>query len=222
MAQGSEVLVPAARVERWVLNFGGRHGGTALGVAGGALTGSASDGSTFTARLPLGASYSGLPDAAGFAAAVAAPAQWGVLLVRKGGFAVARLEGERHGRVQGRAAARPGPHQGRWAEPAALRPTPRQPGAPGLRGGRRPRRADPGRAAPRLAGRDRGRPRRGGRGAGRPGLDRLVVVGPWLAVPDPRRAVLEQAVADALSVRVEVTQRLTRARPMLGAVSTSG
>ena len=27
---------------------------------------------------------------------------------------------------------------------------------------------------------------------------------PWLPVPDPRRAVLEQAVADACSARIEV------------------
>jgi hypothetical protein len=32
----------------------------------------------------------------------------------------------------------------------------------------------------------------------------LVPVGPWLAVPDPRRAVLDQAVADATSVRIAV------------------
>ena len=50
----STVLVPTARLERWVLNFNGRHGTTALGVASGALTGAAaSDGSTFTARLPF-------------------------------------------------------------------------------------------------------------------------------------------------------------------------
>ena len=35
-------------------------------------------------------------------------------------------------------------------------------------------------------------------------LARLAVVGTRLPVPDPRLAVLEQAVADALSVRVEV------------------
>ena len=37
-----------------------------------------------------------------------------------------------------------------------------------------------------------------------PRLARLEVVEPWLPVPDPRRAVLEQAVADASSLRVEV------------------
>ena len=32
----------------------------------------------------------------------------------------------------------------------------------------------------------------------------VVVVPPWLAVPDPRRSVLEQAVADASALQVEV------------------
>jgi hypothetical protein len=31
------------------------------------------------------------------------------------------------------------------------------------------------------------------------------VVGPWLPVPDPRRAVLDTAVADTQAVRVDVT-----------------
>ena len=46
-----------------------------------------------------------------------------------------------------------------------------------------------------LAGRHRRRPRGRRRGARRPAAAaRLGVVGPWLAVPDPRRGVLEQAV----------------------------
>jgi hypothetical protein len=36
-------------------------------------------------------------------------------------------------------------------------------------------------------------------------LQRLQVVPPFLPVPDPRRSVLEQAVADACSVHVTVT-----------------
>ena len=36
-------------------------------------------------------------------------------------------------------------------------------------------------------------------------LSRLTVVEPWLAVPDPRRAVLDRAIADAQAIRVEVT-----------------
>jgi hypothetical protein len=38
-----------------------------------------------------------------------------------------------------------------------------------------------------------------------PRLRGLHVVEPWLAVPDPRRSVLDGAVVDARSVRVEVT-----------------
>jgi hypothetical protein len=30
------------------------------------------------------------------------------------------------------------------------------------------------------------------------------VVGPWLAVPDPRRAVLDAAIADATAVVVDI------------------
>jgi hypothetical protein len=33
----------------------------------------------------------------------------------------------------------------------------------------------------------------------------LEVTGPWLAVPDPRRGILEQAVLDAQAIRVDVT-----------------
>jgi hypothetical protein len=36
-------------------------------------------------------------------------------------------------------------------------------------------------------------------------LSALVVVPPKLSVPDPRRSVLEQAVVDACSVRMRVT-----------------
>ena len=35
-------------------------------------------------------------------------------------------------------------------------------------------------------------------------LARLRVVEPWLPVPDPKRAVLDQAVADAQAIRVDV------------------
>jgi hypothetical protein len=37
-----------------------------------------------------------------------------------------------------------------------------------------------------------------------PRLAHLTVAGPWLPVPDPRRQVLEAAVADALAVTIEV------------------
>ena len=38
-----------------------------------------------------------------------------------------------------------------------------------------------------------------------PRLASVTVVDPWLPVPDPRRAVLDRAIADAQAVAVEVT-----------------
>ncbi len=197
------VLVPAARLERWVLNFNGRHGTTGLQVAEGALTGAASDGSSFTARLPFEERYAGLPDAAGFAAAARElPGDWGVLLVRKGGFAVARLTGERivgskvgQRHVQGRTKAggqsqqrfaRRRDNQARQAYEAAADHASRILG--GLGG-------------PVVTGGDHGAV---GEVLADARLRGLRTVGPWLPVPDPRRSVLEAAVADARAVRVEV------------------
>ena len=89
------VFVPSQRSERWVANFEARHGETTFAVASGSLSGLAADGSTFTARLPFEAADDGAAEAGSFADEVRAPDAWGVLLVRKGGFAVARVTGER-------------------------------------------------------------------------------------------------------------------------------
>lgn len=203
MSDGTRVLVPAARWERWVAGFERRNGPVALSAEGGELRGSTPRGAWFRARLPFGGSLRGAPDAAAFAAAAEPPEAWGVLLVRRGGFAVARMAGtheiaskvgRRH--VQGRTKAggqsqqrfaRRRQNQARVAFDAAadhaarllLDPAP----VPVVLGGDRPAVA----AAledPRLA--------------------VLPVVGDWLDVPDPRRAVLERAVADAQALRVEV------------------
>jgi hypothetical protein len=195
-----EVLVPLARFGRWVDNFAARHGGVELDVGGG-LSGSAPDGSSFTARLPFDAAYAGPADPSDFAAAAGPPRGWGVLLVRKGGFAVARLEGaelaehkigQRH--VQGRSKAggqsqqrfaRRRDNQARAAYDAATEHAVRilRPGLL-VTGGDR--------AAVEAVLAD-------------PRLRDLTVVEPWLAVPDPRRRVLDRAVADAQAIRVEVT-----------------
>jgi hypothetical protein len=199
------VLVPAARVERWVANFAARHGETPLAVRDGALVGEASDGSSFVARLPFAASYAGPAAPGEFAAAAVAPADWGVLLVRKGGFAVARLHaealvdhkiGQRH--VQGRTKAggqsqqrfaRRRDNQARQAYEAAADHAARI-----LEGAR----------LPVVTGGDRTAVEEV---LGDPRLRHLTVVGPWLAVPDPRRAVLDRAVVDGSSVVVEVVNR---------------
>ena len=194
------VPVPAPRVERWVANFETRHGATTYDVGDGALHGTADDGSSFVARLPVAATYDGPPAAVSLAAAVAVPARWGVLLVRKGGFAVARMSGgvlaehkigQRHvqgrtkagGQSQQRFARRRG-NQARQAYEAAADHAARilRPGL--LVTGGDHGAVDDVLADPRLRG--------------------MTVVEPWLPVPDPRRAVLDQAVRDATSVRVEV------------------
>jgi len=195
------VLVPAARWERWVANFATGHGGAVLSVDGGALRGEAADGSHFTARLPFETAYDGPPEAAAFAAAVRAPGEWGVLLVRKGGFAVARLRGDavaehkvgqRH--VQGRTKAggqsqqrfaRRRDNQARQAYEAAADHAAR------ILGGVRLVVTGGDHAAVDAVLAD-------------PRLSAVTVVHPWLPVPDPRRAVLDGAVTDAQAVAVEV------------------
>lgn len=198
------VLVPVARLARWVENFAARHGGCDLAVDGGRLTGRAPDGSHFAAVLPFGRSYDGPPSAERFGDAATPPADWGVLLVRKGGFASARLHGSdvveskvgrRH--VQGRTKAggqsqqrfaRRRDNQARDAYQAAAEHAERiLAGVPVLVCGGDHLAVDAVLDDPRLR-----------------GLARTVVP-PWLAVPDPRRAVLEQAVVDAGSVRMTVT-----------------
>ena len=203
----TEVFVPSERIARWVANFADRHGGVDLAVTAGALAGTAPDGSTFEGRLPFGRAYDDVPDVEGFAASVAAPGDWGVLLVRKGGFAVARLAeeriteskvGQRH--VQGRTKAG-GQSQQRFAR----------------------RRDNQARQAFEAAADHAARILAGLRDALVTGGDHAAVAGvledprlrglgslvvdPWLPVPDPRRGVLESAIRDACSVRMTVVNR---------------
>lgn len=197
-----EVLVPASRLVRWVGNFDGRHGGATLLVVDGSLRGEAADGSWFAARLPFDQGYDGPADPVAVAAAAVPPEAWGVLLVRKGGFAVARLAGEqvaeskvgqRH--VQGRTKAggqsqqrfaRRRDNQAKQAYGAAADHAARI--LAGLRG-------------PLVTGGDRTAV---GEVLADVRLSGLVVADRWLPVADPRRTVLDQAVADALAIAVEV------------------
>jgi hypothetical protein len=199
------VLVPAGRVVRWFDNFSARHGDAPLSVAGGSLCASAPDGSLAVATLPFGASYDGAADAATFADAVVPPARWGVLLVRKGGFAVATVAGlsvaeskvgQRH--VQGRTKAG-GQSQQRFARRRDNQ-------------ARQAYEAAAGHAARILTGRLSALVCGGDRSAVDAVLadSRLahlldVRIERWLPVPDPRRAVLDQAVLDGASVAVTVT-----------------
>ncbi len=198
------VLVPPGRVPRWFENFESGHGGAAYDTVGGALRGLAADGSTAAARLPFDQRYDGPPLPEAFAAAAAVPAVWGVLLVRKGGFAVARVAGleiaehkigQRH--VQGRTKAG-GQSQQRFAR----------------------RRDNQARAAYEAAADHAARILTADVGALVTGGDRTAVEAVledhrlaavrerrstlWLPVPDPRRVVLDRAISDACSVSIEV------------------
>ncbi|MFS3129087.1 acVLRF1 family peptidyl-tRNA hydrolase [Nocardioides sp. Bht2] len=201
-----DLLLPAARLPRWVENFAHRHGETLFTVVDGALGGRAADGSTCLFRLPFAQEWTGDADPEAFARSALPPEDWGVLLVRKGGFAIARLQGaqlvdsktgQRH--VQGRTKAG-GQSQQRFAR----------------------RRDNQAKAAFGAAADHAARilTERSGlqalviggdHAAVEAALDdarlrtvRELVTGPWLATPDPRRSVLEQAVADAQSVAVDV------------------
>jgi hypothetical protein len=200
------VLVPRERVARWFENFASRHGQPDLVVDAGDLVATAPDGARARAGLPFATSYDGPPDAVSLAHAVAAPRRWGVLLVRKGGFAMAAVEGltvvdskvgQRH--VQGRTKAG-GQSQQRFAR----------------------RRANQARQAYEAAADHAARVLFGVEvlvcGGDRSAVDAVledprlaaladVRVGPWLPVPDPRRAVLDRAVADAACVTIEITER---------------
>jgi hypothetical protein len=198
------VAVPPSRIPRWIDNFAARHGPTELLVADGSLVGSAEDSSTFTASLPFSYSFAGSPSASAFAAACTPPLDWGVLLVRKGGFAVARLSGailgeskvgQRH--VQGRTKAG-GQSQQRFAR----------------------RRDNQARAAYEAAGEHAVRIL-GDAAALVVGGDHVAVTavledqrlrqvgarvcGEFLTVADPRRGVLEAAIAEASSATMSVS-----------------
>ena len=203
------VRVPAARVVRWFDNFATRHGEPSISVDGGRLVAVAADGAVARAALPFGRAYDGAPTPASFADAVAAPVPWGLLLVRKGGFAVAVVRGtqvvsskvgRRH--VQGRTKAggqsqqrfaRRRDNQARQAYEAAAEHAVR------ILVGERPP------PAALVCGGDRTAvdavltdPR----------LDRLrdLRVDPWLPVPDPRAAEVAQAVQDGSSASVEIEE----------------
>ena len=203
----TRVLVPAARVDRWFTNFATRHGRATYSVEEGSLRALAEDGAVASAALPFDEPYAGAAEPAVFAAAVRTPHRWGVLLVRKGGFAVARLAradlvehkiGQRH--VQGRTKAG-GQSQQRFARRRENQALAAYDAAAGH------------------AARILGAPHDlvalvtgGDRAAVSAVLEdvrlaplRDLVVSRWLAVPDPRRAVLDQAVVDAASAEVTVT-----------------
>lgn len=208
MSGSRTVLVPHERILRWFENFGTRHGGPpSLSVHEGRLVATAPDGAVAEAALPFDRGYAGPADAVSFRDATLAPVRWGVLLVRKGGFAVAAgtgpspqvsKVGQRH--VQGRTKAG-GQSQQRFARRRGNQA--RQAYEAAAEYAYRVLVTEFGGVEALVCGGDRAAvdavlsdPRLVGQAARRTPL--------WLPVPDPRRAVLDRAVADAWSARVGV------------------
>lgn len=199
------LLVPADRIVRWLENFESRHGAYRVGNDG-RLVATAADGSVAAISRPFD-----LPCSATVVGQLAElPAlRWGLLLVRKGGFAIAAgtsttptfaKRGRRH--VQGRTKAG-GQSQQRFAR----------------------RRENQARAAYdaaadhayRILVQEFGDVEHLVCGGDRTAVDAVLadprlrglvdkVTAPWLAVPDPNAAVLRSAVADAWSCRVELVE----------------
>jgi hypothetical protein len=200
-------------VARWFDNFRDRHGEPTYAVVSGRLTATAADGASASASLPFAGAYDGPAAPEAFAAAVDAPRRWGVLLVRKGGFAVATVAGDRvleskvgRRHVQGRTKAG-GQSQQRFARRRDNQ-------------ARQAYEAAAGHAARILTGRLAALVCGGDRTAVAEVLEdpRLraaaaVRVEPWLAVPDPRRAVLDQAVRDAGSVAITLSDPTAPSEP---------
>jgi hypothetical protein len=196
-----DVFVPPARWPRWVANFENRHGEAMLRVSDGRLHGAAVNGAWFDAQLPFDGFHDGVATTEAFADAALIPPAWGVLLVRKGGFAIARLSGDqlvdskvgrRH--VQGKTKAG-GQSQQRFARRRDKQAREAYEAAAGhaarILGG----------LGPVVTGGDRGAV---AEVLSDPRLYRIVPVERWLAVPDPKRAVLDQAVLDACAIAVHV------------------
>jgi hypothetical protein len=96
---GRWVEVPPERLSRWLENFTTRHGATTARRTAEGLLVSAADGATADCHLPLGWPAGDEEAAAGdvedFSAAANRVARVGLLLARRGGYAVGVAEGER-------------------------------------------------------------------------------------------------------------------------------
>jgi Actinobacteria/chloroflexi VLRF1 release factor len=83
------VEVDPERLPRWLAGFAERHGPSTMDIDGYAISLRAADGETATCHAPPGAPAPAAPvDLDAFVAAARAPRRLGLLLVRRGGFAV--------------------------------------------------------------------------------------------------------------------------------------
>lgn len=200
------LLLEPDRLDGWISRFEKRHGTARATVLAGQLRLDAEDGSWAELAAPYGR-HLALPSAESLTSSLSAPDQWGMILARKGGFGIARIEGarlveskvgKRH--VQGRSAAG-GTSQQRFARRRANQAQAAYDAA-----------AD---YAVRIIGdREMLVVTGGDRVAldevlSHPRLQRLQVVGERLDVPDPRQSVLLDAIIRAGWITVVVANAAT-------------
>jgi hypothetical protein len=208
------VAVPWDRLGGWIERYSDRHPGTAWDLGPERIAAASPDGSSASFAVPF--PPLGELSLDGLAAHVAAPRQFGVVIVRKGGFAVARAVGEtvvqskvgrRH--VQSRTKA------GGWSQQRFARRRDNQ--------ARAAYDAAAGQVSELLlphAGELELLVTAGDRAAveaafGDRALARLLDVAQrWIpGVPDPSRAVLDQTIGAARSVEIAVTDTTRQPAP---------
>jgi hypothetical protein len=171
---GRWVEVDPGRLEKWLAGFAERHGAVTTHPLPDGLALAGADGAEAECHLLAGAAA----DRDGLVAAALAPVRFGLLLVRRGGFAVgvARGDADNQTRQAWQSAAE--------AAERVLLPAAGDLAA--LVGGGDRRAVESILAEPRLA--------------------PLAALGPqpFLDVPEPRLAVLEQAVRSARAVRIRL------------------
>lgn len=213
------VFVPGERFVRFVRNYEASHGPATFACLGQTLTAISPDGATFAAELPF-SEHEGDDTAAEseilldlnndpasqFLSHLTIPQTWGILVARKGGFAAVQLAGtkivSRHiGRrhVQGRSAAggqsqqrfaRRRRNQARASHKAAADHAADVLGHQILTG-----------QASLVVGGDKDAIRAI---LADPRMQQLRIVGPFLGAAQPRRALLEQAIAQSQALTVTI------------------
>jgi hypothetical protein len=200
------VLVPFERMAGWFDRFDAAHPDTAWDYGATEVTAAAPDGTAVSADVPYG-ELTGLTRA-GLLAHLERPWQVGIVIVRRGGFAVVRLAGaeavetkigRRH--VQGRTKA------GGWSQQRFARRRDNQARAAFDAAGEAVRRILAPESHSTLDVLATGGDRQAvAQALERPELAALPELPQlWLGgLPDPNRAVVDQAIASARSVRLEI------------------
>jgi len=194
------VEVPAERLDGWIDRFASRHGSPVAAVDDGAVRLTAPDGAVARIHLPSGAVAG---NRAELVAAAAAFDSFGLVLVRRGGYAVGRVEGQRLAQsrcgtryVQGKTKA------GGWSQQRFARRRANQADAVAQAAAKAVSEVLGTRQSPLVCGGDRALIRQA---LELSGADKWHIAR-WLDVPDPRRAVLETAVGRARAASIDLNK----------------